>query len=179
MILRYNNDDPQINPVPQIAEDCFVAENATVVGRVKIGSGSSVWYGAVIRADEADVEIGENSNVQDNAVLHVSMGHPVKIGNGVTIGHGAIVHGATVKDNALIGMGAIVLNGAVVGENAIVGAGALVKEMDIIPDGAVAVGVPAKVKRIDAEGNRESNALNSGAYTFLAKEYKAGQENKD
>lgn len=166
MILKYGEKSPSI------AEGCFVAENATIVGDVTIEKGASVWYGAVIRADEEPIVIGENSNVQDNAVLHCSVGYPMRIGKGVTIGHGAIVHGAVVKDNALIGMGAIVLNGAVIEENAIVGAGAVVKENDSVPAGGVAVGVPAKTVKTDPEGNSDRNKINAEAYVFMGQEHK-------
>lgn len=166
MILKYAEKSPSI------AEGCFVAENATIVGDVTIEKGASVWYGAVIRADEEPIVIGENSNVQDNAVLHCSVGYPMRIGKGVTIGHGAIVHGAVVKDNALIGMGAIVLNGAVIEENAIVGAGAVVRENDSVPTGGVAVGVPAKTVKTDPEGNLDRNKINTEAYVFMGQEHK-------
>ncbi|MBR6779661.1 MAG: gamma carbonic anhydrase family protein, partial [Clostridia bacterium] len=110
---------------PEIDESVFVAENAAVIGDVKIGKGSSVWYSAVLRGDMRKIEIGENTNIQDNATVHVGMTDSTVIGNGVTVGHNALVHGATVKDNALIGMGSVVLDGAVIGENSIVAAGAV------------------------------------------------------
>ena len=166
MILKYGE------MTPKIAEGCFVAENATIVGDVTIEKGASVWYGAVIRADEEPIVIGENSNVQDNATLHCSVGYPMKIGKGVTIGHGAIVHGAVVKDNALIGMGATVLNGAVIEEDAIVGAGAVVKENDTVPAGGVAVGVPAKTVKVDRENNCDRNKINAEAYIFMGQEHR-------
>lgn len=170
MIISFKGRMPEISP------KCFVAENASVVGEVKIGADSSVWFGAVIRGDEDSITIGENTSVQDNAVLHCDGGHPITVGSNVTIGHAAIVHGCTVKDNALIGMGAVVLNGAVIGENAIVGAGAVVRENDEIPAGAVAVGVPAKVVKIAEEHNRSMNALNAAAYTALGAEYRSAME---
>lgn len=161
---------------PAIAADCFVAENASVIGDVTLGAKSSVWFGAVIRGDEDSIAVGEGTSVQDNAVLHCDEGHPVIIGNNVTIGHGAVVHGCTVHDNALIGMGAVVLNDAVIGENAVVGAGAVVKENMEIPAGAVAVGVPAKVVKIAEDYNRSMNALNAAAYIGLGTEYRKAQE---
>ncbi len=160
---------------PEVAENCFVAENASVIGSVRLGAKSSVWFGAVIRGDEDSITVGSGTSVQDNAVLHCDEGHPTTIGNGVTIGHGAVVHGCTVKDNALIGMGAVVLNGAVIGENAVVGAGAVVKENDIIPAGGVAVGVPAKVVKVAEDYNRSMNWLNAAVYVELGEEYRKSQ----
>ena len=161
---------------PAIAADCFVAENASVIGDVTLGAKSSVWFGAVIRGDEDSIAVGEGTSVQDNAVLHCDEGHHITIGNGVTIGHGAVVHGCTVHDNALIGMGAVVLNGAVIGENAVVGAGAVVKENMEVPAGAVAVGIPAKVVKIAEDYNQSMNALNAAVYVELGAEYRKAQE---
>ena len=123
----------------------FVAANATVLGDVTLGRGVNIWYGAVLRADEGALILGENSNVQDNAVLHCDPGGQVVLGKNVTVGHSAIVHGCTVGDNSLVGMHATILNHAVVGRNCIIGAGALVPEGMVIPDNSVAVGVPARV----------------------------------
>ena len=141
MIVEYKGVMPEISP------DAFVAPNATVIGKVKIAADASVWFGAVIRGDESEISIGEGSNVQDNAVLHCDMASPMNIGRNVTIGHGAIVHGATIGDNVLIGMGALILNGARIGDNCIVGAGAVVKENAVIPASSMLVGVPAKIIR--------------------------------
>lgn len=157
--------------LPEIEKDCFVADSASVIGDVTVGSKSSIWFGAVIRGDEDRIVIGSETNIQDNAVLHCDTGYPIKIGNNVTIGHGAIVHGCTIGDNALIGMGAIVMNGAQIGENAIVGAGAVCTEKMIIPAGAVAVGIPAKVVKVSEDYNRSMNSLNAAAYTELSAEY--------
>ncbi|MBS7402486.1 MAG: gamma carbonic anhydrase family protein [Oscillospiraceae bacterium] len=165
--------------MPEIGENCFIAETATIIGDVKIGANSSVWYGAVIRGDDAPIVIGERCNVQDNAVLHCAEFWPLTIGNGVTIGHNAIVHSANVKDNALIGMGAIVMNLAEIGENAIVGAGAVCVEDTVVPEGGVAVGCPAKVIRVDIENNTSSNELNAFAYTEMASEYLAERAAKE
>ena len=140
----------------------FVAGNAVVVGDVTLKPGCTVWYGAVIRGDEGPIVIGENANVQDNAVLHCDPGHHVILGRNVTVGHGAIVHGAEVGEGSLIGMHATLLNGCRVGRHCIVGAGALVPEGKVIPDGTVAVGVPARaVKDVSAAqaAASESNAI--------------------
>ena len=125
----------------------FVAGNAVVVGDVTLQPGSTVWYGAVIRGDEGPITIGENTNIQDNAVLHCDPGSHILLGRDVTVGHGAIVHGAEVGDGSLIGMHATLLDGCRVGRGCIIGAGALVPEGKVIPDGTVAVGVPARVVR--------------------------------
>ncbi len=133
--------------MPNIHKDTFVAPSADVVGDVTVGAGSSIWYQAVLRGDMAPITIGEHSNVQDGCLLHVATGFPLKVGNYVTVGHGAILHGCTVEDGVLIGMGAIVLDGAVIGEGSIIGAGALVTEGKVIPPRSLVVGVPGKVVR--------------------------------
>ena len=156
---------------PLIHESCFIAETAAVIGDVKIGSGSSVWFGAVIRGDEDGISIGENSNIQDNAVLHCDEGYPIKIGNSVTVGHGAIVHGATIADNVLIGMGAIIMNGVAIGSNSVIGAGAVCTENMIVPNGSVVVGIPAKPVKTAEEHNRSITSLNAAAYVELGAEY--------
>ena len=132
---------------PEIDNSVFVAENAAIAGNVKIGKNSGIWYGAVIRAEyeSSPIIIGENTNVKDNCVLHVTKDMPLTIGNNVSIGHGAIVHSATIGDNSLIGMGVILLNKSKVGKNCLVAAGALVKEGMEIPDGMLVVGSPAKI----------------------------------
>lgn len=131
---------------PVIHPSAFVADNATVRGSVTLGANSSVFFGAVLRGDRAPITIGAGTNIQDNCVVHVDYDHPVAVGENVTVGHGAILHGCTVGDNTLIGMGAIVLNGANVGSNCLIGAGALVPQNVEIPDGSLAFGSPAKIK---------------------------------
>ena len=151
----------------------FVAENATLAGCVRLAKESSVWYGAVLRADTGCITIGENTNVQDNAVLHTGPGLDVKVGKGVSIRHGAIVHGCTVGDHCLIGMHATILNGAVIGDGCLIAAGALVPEGMVIPDGSVAVGVPARViKTISAE-QAAHNVENAQHYVTDAKNHDA------
>ena len=130
---------------PSIDSTAFVAENATLVGKVSVGPGASVWYGAVLRADLAAIQVGAGSNIQDNCVLHLDEGMPCLVGEGVTVGHGAILHGCTIEDNCLIGMGAILLNGAVIGRDSMVGAGALITQNTVIPAGSLVLGSPAKV----------------------------------
>lgn len=132
---------------PKIAKTAHVAPGAAMVGDVTLGEQSSVWYNAVLRADNDVIVIGERSNIQDGCVLHVDAGCPIRIGDGVTVGHGAILHGCSVGDNTLIGMGAILLNGAKIGANCIIGAGALVTQGMEVPDGSLAMGMPAQVRR--------------------------------
>ena len=148
----------------------YISKNAVVTGNVTIGEDSSVWHMAVIRGDLAPVEIGNRTNVQEQAVIHVDVNYGVRIGDNVTIGHGAVVHGCTVGDNTLIGMGAIILNGAVIGDNCIVGAGALVTGGTVIPDNTLILGSPAKVKRELTADEIKTNALNAQEYIKLAKE---------
>lgn len=129
-----------------------IFDGAKIIGDVNLDDNVSVWYNAVIRADIEPVEIGENSNVQDNCVVHVSKGYPVSIGKNVSVGHGAIIHGCTIEDNVLIGMGAIILNGAKISKNCLVGAGALVTENKEFPEGSLIIGSPAKaVKQLTPE----------------------------
>ena len=138
--------------VPRNEGAAFVAPNATVQGDVILKAGSTVWYGAVLRGDDGQLIIGENSNVQDNAVLHCDVGGAVTLGRNVTVGHSALVHGCTVGDGSLIGMHATLLNHCVVGKNCIIGAGALVPEGKIIPDDSLVVGVPGKIiKQVSPE----------------------------
>lgn len=148
-----------------IAEWVYLAEGARIVGDVTIGEGSSMWYNAVIRGDSNPIVIGENTNVQDNAVLHVSHSNPLEIGDNVTIGHGAIIHGCTIGNNVLIGMGAIILDGAVIEDNCIIGAGALVTQNKIIPSGSLAFGNPAKVMRQITEEEKDFILENANEYS--------------
>ncbi len=130
-----------------IAESAFIAKNATILGDVQVDSEASVWYGVVARGDIEAIRIGAGSNVQDLSVLHADPSYACHIGKGVTVGHRCIVHGATVEDFALIGMGAILMNGCIIGSESIVGAGALVTEGTVIPPRSLVLGAPAKVKR--------------------------------
>ena len=136
---------------PQIPEDCYVAENATIVGDVKIGDQCSIWFNAVVRGDVNSITIGNKVNIQDGAVIHCTyQKHSTIIGNNVSIGHNAIVHGCTIHDNVLIGMGAIVMDNCVVESNAIVAAGSVITQNTVVPSGTIYAGVPArKVKDIN------------------------------
>ncbi len=157
-----------------IDETAFLADPSTVIGDVKIGRQSSVWYGAVIRGDCEAVSIGDRTNVQDLCVIHADPGLPCRIGDDVTIGHAAVVHGATVGDGALIGIRAVVLNGAVVGPGALVAAGAVVTEGTEIPAGHLAVGVPAKVVKELSPEQKERVAQSSLHYVTAAQQYAQG-----
>ena len=132
---------------PQVAQSAWVAPTAVLAGSVNVGEGASVWYGAVLRADNEPITIGPRSNVQDNAVFHVDRGKPVVLGEGVSVGHGAVVHGATIGDHVLVGMSATVMNGAVIGDESLIAAGALVTEGMVVPPRSLVAGVPAKVRR--------------------------------
>jgi len=154
----------------------FIAPTATVTGNVKIAPGSSVWFGAVLRSDMALIQIGRNTSVQDNAIIHVSEGVETIIGDRVTIGHGAIVHGAQVEDTVLIGIGAIVLDGARVGTGSIIGAGAVVTEGTEIPDRSLVLGVPGKVVRQVTAEQLELIEANAKSYTALAQRYLRGEK---
>lgn len=132
---------------PEIAEDAWVAPDANVIGRVKLGARASVWFGCTIRGDNEQIEIGDGTNIQENCVFHTDLGFPLTLGANVTVGHKAMLHGCTVGEGSLIGMGATVLNGAKIGKNCLIGAGALVTEGKEIPDGSMVLGAPGKVVR--------------------------------
>ncbi|WP_333714693.1 gamma carbonic anhydrase family protein [Yoonia sp.] len=132
---------------PQVADGAWIAPGCHIVGDVTLAEKSSVWFGTTIRGDNENIQIGAGSNVQENCVLHTDIGFPLVIGAGCTIGHKAMLHGCTIGDNSLIGMGATVLNGAVIGENCLIGAGALITEGKTIPAGSLVMGSPGKIVR--------------------------------
>jgi carbonic anhydrase/acetyltransferase-like protein (isoleucine patch superfamily) len=153
------------------AKPLFVAGNVTIIGNITLGNQVGIWFGAVIRADKDRITIGDRSNIQDNCVVHTSRGFPVTLGRDVSVGHGAILHGCTIADQVLIGMGAIVLNGARIGKGSVIGAGAVVREDAEIPEGSVVVGVPGKVIK-QADLSQQQQILNNAAsYVQLAEEY--------
>ncbi len=166
MILPFNGQ------VPDTVQAAFVAENASVIGNVSLQKGSSVWFNAVLRGDSNTIEIGEESNIQDGCILHADEDFPLKIGNGVTVGHGAILHGCTISDGCLVGMGSIVLNGAVIGKNCMVGAGALVTGGKIFDEGQLILGSPAKAVRPLTPEEIEDCRKAAAHYAELAKKYK-------
>ena len=151
-------------------ESVMIAEGASVVGDVTLGKGVSVWYNAVLRGDEGAITVGENTNIQDGAILH----EETRVGAGCTVGHNAIVHGCTVGDNVLIGMGAIVLNGAKIGNDCIVGAGALVTGKMDAPAGSMILGSPAKIVRQLTEAEIEGNRESCRGYLHAAELYRKG-----
>jgi len=159
--------------VPEVGKGVFVAPGAHVIGRVVLGDRASIWFGAVVRGDNDPIRIGAESNVQDGAMIHADPGVPTTIGDGVTIGHHAIVHGASVGDNSLIGMGATVLNRAVIGANSIVGANALVTEGKTFPDGVLIVGAPARVLRALTDAEIAGLRLSAATYVANARRYAA------
>jgi len=171
--------DPAASPPLVLLEElaldptAFVAPGASVVGRVRLGARASVWFGAVMRGDMDTIALGDESNLQDGAVIHVDAGHPTTVGRRVTIGHRAVVHAATVEDGCLIGMGSIVLTGAVVGAGSLVGAGALVREGQVVPPGSLVLGAPAKIAgQVRPE---HTAAIQSGVdhYVALGQAYRA------
>ncbi len=162
---------PDFTPVTP-HETTLIFPGAVVVGDVTLGRDCSIWFNAVVRGDEAPITIGDGSNVQDNATLHVSHEKPLTVGKGVTVGHGAILHSCAVGDHALIGMGAIVLDDAVVGQDAMVAAGAVVTPRTVIPAGMLAVGSPAKVKRPLTDGEIAANRQNSEGYALRKERYR-------
>ena len=148
-------------------ENVLICDGARVAGDVTLGKGVSVWYNAVLRGDEGAIRVGENTNIQDCAVMH----EETTVGSGCTIGHGSILHGCTVGDNTLIGMGTTVLNGAVIGRDCIVGAGSLVPQGMVIPDGSMAFGSPAKIRRPLTEEEIANNRGTAALYCREAAEY--------
>ena len=150
---------------PQFGDNCYLTENATIVGDVKMGNNCSVWYNAVIRGDVNSIEIGDNTNIQDGAIIHCTyQTAATKIGNNVSIAHNAIVHGCTIHDNVLVGMGAIVMDHAIIESGSIIAAGAIVLENTIVPAGSIYGGIPAKkIKDVDAK--------RSGVFARTAKNY--------
>lgn len=141
--MKYRLGDACVDTHP----DSWTAPNATLIGRVRLEEGASVWFNAVLRGDNELILIGKDSNVQDGAVMHTDMGYPLTLGTGVTIGHNAMLHGCTVGDYSLIGINAVILNGAKIGKHCIIGANSLIGEGKVIPDGSLVMGSPGKVVR--------------------------------
>jgi len=169
MQLDFDDISPWVDPT------AFVAPNATLIGRVTLAEGSSVFYGAVLRGDTDSITIGEGSNVQDNVSMHTDAGIQLVVGRGVSIGHNAVVHGCVIEDYCLIGMGAVVLNRAVIGTGSLIAAGAVVLEDTVIPPGSLVAGVPAKVRRELTADERQGVRLNASRYVELAARHRTAQ----
>lgn len=165
---------------PQLDEDVWVADSAQVIGRVTLGEGASVWFNCVVRGDQPEpIAIGARSNIQDGSVLHSDAGKPLTIGEDVTVGHNVILHGCTIGDGTLIGMGAVVLNGAHIGKGCLVGAGALVTEGKTFPDGSLIVGSPAVAKRELSPEQQRGLVLSAAHYVANARRYAGGLKKID
>lgn len=158
---------------PRTAGALFVAPNASVIGDVELGEGSSVWYGTVVRGDSSSIRIGARSNLQDGVVVHADPDFPATVGTGVSVGHRAVVHGCTIGNDCLIGMGAVVLNGAVIGDGSLVAAGAVVPEGAVIPPRSLVAGVPATVKRELSDQQAQRLTVNADHYVELARAHAA------
>lgn len=159
---------------PRMADSAWVADNAQVMGDVALGEGASVWFGATVRGDTETITIGEGSNVQDGSVLHADHGFPLTIGARVTVGHQVMLHGCTIGDESLIGIGAVVLNGARIGRHCLVGAGSLVTEGKEFPDGSMILGRPAKVVRELTPEQIEGLRMSAAHYVENARRYRKG-----
>jgi carbonic anhydrase/acetyltransferase-like protein (isoleucine patch superfamily) len=159
---------------PELDADCWVAPDANVIGQVSLGAGVSVWFGATLRGDNEPIVVGAGTNLQENVVCHTDMGFPLTIGENVTIGHKAMLHGCTIGDGSLIGMGATVLNGAKIGKGCLIGAGALVTEGKEIPDGALVMGAPGKVVRMLDDTAKAALLASAAHYQANARRFRAG-----
>lgn len=166
MIKKFKDKMPKLN------DEVYISETAVVIGDVTLKKNVNIWFGAVLRGDEAPISIGENTNIQENCVIHVDYGNNVIIGEGCTIGHGAIIHGCNIKNNVLIGMGAIILNGAKIGDNSIVGAGSLVTQNKEFEDGVLILGSPAKVIRKLTDEEIKENKKACLNYLVISNEFK-------
>lgn len=161
LIITLRGHTPDLHP------ESWVAPNATLIGQVRLAARASVWYSATLRAEAEPIEIGEGANIQDGVTGHVDPGFPLRVGRGVTVGHNAVLHGCTVEDGALIGMGAVVLNGAVIGAGSLVAAGAVVSQGAVIPPRSLVAGVPAKVRRELSDAEVEHIRHNGAVYEHL------------
>jgi carbonic anhydrase/acetyltransferase-like protein (isoleucine patch superfamily) len=162
------------NLVPDVHPSAYVADNAQVIGDVQLAEDSSVWFGTVIRGDSDRITVGKGSNIQDASVLHADTGYPLTVGDNVTVGHQVMLHGCTIGDESLIGIGAVVLNGAKIGKNCLVGAGSLVTEGKEFPDGSMILGSPAKVVRQLTPEQIEGLRQSAKHYVDNARRFKAG-----
>lgn len=161
LILSVAGHTPKLDP------ESWVAPNATLVGQVILGAGASAWYGTILRAEAEPIDIGAGTNIQDGVTIHVDPGFPARVGAGVSVGHNAVLHGCTIADDCLIGMGAVVLNGATVGAGSLVAAGAVVPQGAVVPPGSMIAGVPGKVRRELSEEEIEGIRKNAKVYREL------------
>ena len=159
---------------PKLAEGAWVAPGASVIGDVPLAENVSIWFGVVIRCDNEPIVIGKNTNIQDNSVLHSDPGMPLTIGEGVTVGHKVMLHGCSVGDNSLIGIGATILNGAVIGKNCIIGAHALITEGKNIPDNSLVVGSPGRVIKTLGDAQAQMLKMSALHYVENAKRFRDG-----
>jgi carbonic anhydrase/acetyltransferase-like protein (isoleucine patch superfamily) len=158
--------------VPEIDASSFVADSATVIGKVSLHANTTVWFGATLRGDNERITIGENSNVQEGTVMHTDMGYPLTVGKNVTIGHQVMLHGCTIGDGSLIGIQAVILNGAKIGKNCLVGAGALVTEGKEFPDNSLIIGSPAKAVRTLTEADTDGMRAAANGYVTRGQLFK-------
>jgi carbonic anhydrase/acetyltransferase-like protein (isoleucine patch superfamily) len=166
--------EPYKGKKPELAPDVFVAQGAVIIGDVTIGAGSSIWYNTVVRGDVGSVTIGKNTNIQDLCLLHMNTGmSDVIVGDGVTVGHRVVLHGCTIEDRCLIGMGSVILDNAVVGAGSVVASGAVVTERTVVPPNSLVAGMPAKVKKALGEGGDATAIRIEKIYLALAREHKA------
>ncbi len=166
---------PFAGRTPEVHETAWIAPNASLIGKVRVHAEASVWFGAVLRGDIDEIELGPGSNLQDNVVVHTEQGSPAIVGAGVSVGHAAVVHGCTIEDGCLIGMNATVLTRAVVGRDSLVAAGAVVLEGTVIPPRSLVAGVPAKVRRELTDEEVAALHGNSARYVARAGVYRAGR----
>ncbi|MDQ0338192.1 carbonic anhydrase/acetyltransferase-like protein (isoleucine patch superfamily) [Caldalkalibacillus uzonensis] len=165
MLYSFKGKTPQLHP------SAYIAPGAKLIGDITVGEDSTIWFNAVLRGDNAPIIIGKGSNIQDGTIVHVDPGYPVKVGDNVTVGHNVILHGCTVEDGALIGMGATILNGAVIGKGALIAAGAVVPEGKVIEPGMLVAGVPAKPLRKLSEENMKRVQEGASHYIERGKLY--------
>ena len=166
MIIDFEGVTPRIN------ENTYISESVDIIGKVNVEENVNIWFGTRLRGDMNNIIIGENTNIQENSVVHVDINSPCIIGKNVTIGHGTIIHGCSISDNVLVGMGSIILNNAKIGKNTIIGAGSLVTQGKEFPEGVLILGNPAKVIRQLTEAEIESIQRSADNYVSLSKKYK-------
>jgi carbonic anhydrase/acetyltransferase-like protein (isoleucine patch superfamily) len=165
VLVPIRDDAPEVDPTS------WVAPTAVLAGQVKLGARSSVWYSAVVRADFGPITIGERTNIQDGTVLHTDPGLHLVMGNGITVGHLAVIHGCTIEDDVMVGMGCIVMNGAVIGAESVLAAGALIPEGVVIPPGSLVVGAPGKVRRETTSDERLLIRASADGYVDMATQH--------